>query len=153
VQEAKVTELGRHEVTIRLFDAQGRPTVEVNGGEPVEVRVTAFPPRGGGKFDTELQVRHLESGTIVYRGQSHSSGATAVEAGPDGGLDVEWSFEANLGRGHYSVTCAVLNEEHRWVAASAPALLTVNERQSEQALVFLKSACRMRPLGAAAHTR
>jgi hypothetical protein len=125
---------------------------EVNGGDPVTVRVTAFPPRGG-KFHTELQVRHLESGTLVYRAQSHAVGAPPVEAGPDGGLEIEWHFDANLGRGHYGVTCAVLNHEHRWVAVSAPALLTVNERQSEQALVFLKTTCRMNPIGLPAPTR
>ena len=50
-------------------------------------------------------------------------------------------MQANFGRGHYAVTSALLNDEHRWVAVSAPALLTVNERQSEQALVFLAASC------------
>ena len=55
-----------------------------------------------------------------------------------------WSLQANLGRGHYAVTSALLNDEHRWVAVSAPALLTINERQSEQAVVFLSASCDLR---------
>jgi hypothetical protein len=35
----------------------------------------------------------------------------------------------------------LLNENHRWVAVSNPALLTVNERQSETAMVHLDSSC------------
>jgi hypothetical protein len=69
-----------------------------------------------------------------------------VASGPDGGIDICWTVQANLGRGHYAVTCVVLNEQYRWVAVSAPSLLTVNERQSELALVYLEATCSMRPL-------
>ena len=55
-------------------------------------------------------------------------------------------MHANLGRGHYAVTAAMLNEHHRWIAVSAPALLTVNERQSEQSVVYLSASCRARVL-------
>ena len=41
---------------------------------------------------------------------------------------------------------SILNEHHRWVAVSAPTLLTVNERESEQALVFLDATCVARQL-------
>jgi hypothetical protein len=54
--------------------------------------------------------------------------------------------QANFGRGHYAVTSALLNDEHRWLAVSAPALLTINERQSEQAVVFLSAACELNVL-------
>ena len=60
------------------------------------------------------------------------------------GLCAEWSFTANLGRGHYAVTCVLLNEFHRWVAVSNPELLTVNERQTEQAIPYLAPSCRVR---------
>ena len=37
--------------------------------------------------------------------------------------------------------CALLNEQNRWVAVSHPGLLTVNERQTEQAIVHLAPTC------------
>jgi ABC-type polysaccharide/polyol phosphate transport system ATPase subunit len=145
VQEAKVKELGRHEVNVRITNAHGESVTEVDAGSLLDVHVTGFPPPGG-KFHGELQVRHLESGTVVYRCQSLAVGAPPVELGPDGGVEMDWSIQANLGRGHYGITSVVLNENHRWVAASAPVLLTVNERETEQALVYLQTSCRMRPL-------
>jgi ABC-type polysaccharide/polyol phosphate transport system ATPase subunit len=150
VQEAKVAEVGRHEVTVQLHNAAGQRVTEVNAGSAVEVSVRAYPPPTGGKFHGELQLRHLESGTIIYRCQSQAVGAPPVELGPDGGLEMEWSIQANLGRGHYGVTAVVLNENHRWVAVSGPVLLTVNERETEVALVYLQASCLMRPLGALA---
>ena len=147
VQEARVAELGHHEVNVRLVDAAGRPVIDVESGRRIDAVVTAFPPAGASKFHSELQVRHLESGTMVFRCQSHSVGAQPVAAGADGGLDIRWSIETNFGRGHYAVTCVILNEHFRWVAVSAPSLLTVNERQSEQALVYLDASCSMQPLG------
>jgi len=146
MQEAKVNEVGGHEVTLRLLDAGGGRVTEVQAGTPLTVRVAAFPPATGERFQSEIQVRHLESGTVMYRCQSHAAGAGPVSTGPEGGIDIEWSLRANLGRGHYAVSCVILNERHRWVAVSAPALLTVNERQSERALVFLETKCEMRPL-------
>lgn len=145
VQEAKVDELGRREVSIQLLSLNGDLVQEVDAGTPIVMRSLAHPPAGTGPFSTELHVRHLESGTIVYRGQSRAVGVVPVAAGPDGRIAVEWQFTANLGRGHYAVTMVVLNPEHRWVATSSPALLTVNERVSEQALVFINAACRMEP--------
>jgi hypothetical protein len=118
---------------------------DVTAGTGLTVQVRAFPPPTGGRFHSELQIRHLESGSVVFRGQSHAVGAEPVPAGDDGFVDIEWRFTGNLGRGHYAVSCVILNENHGWVALSAPALLTVNERQSEQALVFVDASCAMRP--------
>jgi lipopolysaccharide transport system ATP-binding protein len=146
VQEARAAELGGHEVNVRVLDAEGRPITDIDAGGQVRVRVAAIPPPSGALFHSELQFRHLESGTLVYRCQSHSAGAHPVGPGDDGALDIEWVVSANFGRGHYAVTCVVLNEHYRWVAVSAPTLLTVNERQSEQALVYLDASCTMRPM-------
>ena len=145
VQEARAGEHGRHEVSLRIVDAAGLAVVDVEAGRPITVRVIAFRPPGV-QFHSELQFRHLESGTVVYRCQSHAVGAAPVPAGPDGGIDITWTINANFGRGHYAVICSVLNEHHQWVAISAPSLLTVNERQSEQALVYLDARCEMRPM-------
>ena len=146
IQDAKVAELGRHEVTVRTLDARGAQVIEVEAGAPVTVRVTAYPPPTGQRFHAELQVRHLESGTLIYRGQSGAAGAEPLPLQPGGGMEILWSLHANLGRGHYGVSCAILNEHHRWVAVSAPALLTVNERESELALVYLHATCVVRAL-------
>jgi hypothetical protein len=94
----------------------------------------------------ELQVRHLESGTVVYRCQGRAVGAPPIDVGAGEALQTSWAMHANLGRGHYAVTAALLNEHHRWIAVSAPALLTVNERQSEQSVVYLSASCRARVL-------
>jgi ABC-type polysaccharide/polyol phosphate transport system ATPase subunit len=146
VQEARSAELGRHEVTVQLVDQHERTVTEVDAGAPIVARIVAYPPASGEQFQSELEVRHLESGSVIYRCQSHAAGAGAVRGGANGGLDITWSFAANFGRGHYAVTCIILNESYRWVAVSAPVLLTVNERQSEQALVYLDATCAMRPL-------
>jgi ABC-type polysaccharide/polyol phosphate transport system ATPase subunit len=146
VQEAKVAEVGRHEVVLQTLDVTGRTASEVEAGAPLTVRVQAFPPADGRHFYAELQVRHLESGTVIYRGQSRALGVAplALEAGE--GLEVSWSLRANLGRGHYGLSCAILNDRHRWVAISSPTLLTVTERQSETALVFMDATCAARKL-------
>lgn len=91
-------------------------------------------------------MRHLESGALIYRCQSRALGLEPVRVDPQAGMEVTWALRANFGRGHYGVSCAILNEQHRWVAASAPTLLTVNERQSEQSVVYLDATCEVRPL-------
>jgi hypothetical protein len=153
VQEARVAEIGGHDVTIACCDAgTGSAVTEVDAGARVAVKVKALPPPGGAKHHAELQIRHLESGTVIYRCLSQAAGAPAV-ASASGGVEVNWMFTANLGRGHYGVMCAILNEQNRWVATSSSALLTVNERQSEHAMVFLETICRMAPVGVGAEIR
>ncbi|MBS1817570.1 MAG: ATP-binding cassette domain-containing protein [Acidobacteria bacterium] len=146
VQEAKVAEVGRHEVNVQALDADGSPITEVRGGAPITVRVSAYPPPDGRHFYAELQVRHLESGTVIYRCQSRAVGSEPLTLSPGEGLEAAWSIRANLGRGHYGLSCAILNDRHRWVAVSAPTLLTVNERESENALVYLDATCESRVL-------
>jgi ABC-type polysaccharide/polyol phosphate transport system ATPase subunit len=145
VHDAKKVDGGRPEVTLQVRHADGAAAAEVEAGELLHVRVNAYP-QSGTLFHAELQVRHLESGTLIFGCRSHGAGAEAVPAGPQGGVTAEWSLRANLGRGHYSIVAAVLNEHYRWVGASAPALLSVNERQSDRALVFLEVTCEMRPM-------
>jgi hypothetical protein len=103
-------------------------------------------PKIGTMFHAELLVRHLESGTLVFNCRSHAAGAESVPVGREGGVKVMWEFAANLGRGHYAIVVQLLNEHYRWVASSAPALLTVNERQSDKAIVYLDAVCKMVPL-------
>jgi ABC-type polysaccharide/polyol phosphate transport system ATPase subunit/glycosyltransferase involved in cell wall biosynthesis len=146
VQEARVAELGRHEVTLAFINSAGRPVSEVDAGSPVTVRVAAHPPASDEHFYAELQVRHLESGVLIYRSQSRALGVEPLTLTGSDGLEIVWSLEANFGRGHYGVSCAILNASHRWVAVSAPTLLTVNERQSEQSLVYLNASCEMRAI-------
>ncbi len=146
VQDAKVAETGRHEVNVQVLDAAGAVVTDVNGGDPIAVRVQAYPPSDGRHFYAELQVRHLESGTVIYRCQSRAVGAEPLPLQPGEGMEAIWSIRANLGRGHYGLSCAILNDRHRWVAVSAPALLTVNERESETALVFMEASCTNRQL-------
>jgi ABC-type polysaccharide/polyol phosphate transport system ATPase subunit len=153
VQDAKVAELGRHEVTVQIVDANGIPLKQVDAGAAVTVRVVAHPPPRGTCFHAELQVRHLESGALVYRAKSLSTGGAPVALQPGGAMEIVWSLSANLGRGHYAVSCAILNEHQRWVAVSAPALLTINERASEQALVYLEARCVVRALHTGTATR
>jgi homopolymeric O-antigen transport system ATP-binding protein len=150
VQEARVDEAGRHEVTLRIEDGNGSALSEIDAGRQMVVRVIGYPPvTAGSAFRAELQVRHLESGTLIYRGQSQAQGAEPVALEQREGLEIEWGLTANLGRGHYSFSCAILNEHHRWVAVSAPALLTVNDRQAQRALVFLDATCAVQRLAAA----
>ncbi len=142
--QRRSSETNSQEFVLRLSDESGRPTREVEAGEVVRATGTAHPMPAGELFYTELQVRHLESGNLVYRCQSKNIGAEPIRVRPPQGLCADWSFTANLGRGHYAVTCVLLNEYHRWVAVSNPELLTVNERETEQAIPYLAPSCRVR---------
>jgi ABC-type polysaccharide/polyol phosphate transport system ATPase subunit len=149
VQETRVAEAGRQELVLQLYDADRRPLSQVNAGDQVTVRCTGHAMMQAGElFHTELQLRHLETGTVIYRCQSQNAGAPALRVEQDAVLETEWVINANLGRGHYAVTCALLNESHRWVAVSNPGLLTVNERDTEQAIVFLAPTCTARVVAA-----
>jgi lipopolysaccharide transport system ATP-binding protein len=146
VQQAKVAQVGRHEVSLQVLDRREVPISEMRAGEDITVRIRAFPPADGRSFYVELHVRHLESGTVIYRCQSRAAGSSPVDLMPGEGLEAVWSLRANLGRGHYAVSCGIVNERHRWVAVSAPTLLTVNERESEEAVVFLEARCESRAI-------
>jgi lipopolysaccharide transport system ATP-binding protein len=146
VQDAKVTELGGHEVAVQILDAHGAGITEVEAGAPITIRVTGYPPPNGKWFHAELRVRHLESGMVVYRSQSRAAGAAPLALQPGDGMEILWSVSANLGRGHYAISCAIVNENALWLAVSGPALLTINERRSEQAVVHLDARCVVRPL-------
>jgi lipopolysaccharide transport system ATP-binding protein len=146
VQQARLAEVGRHEVTLQALDREGSPVTDMRAGEDIRLRIRAFPPADGRSFYVELHVRHLESGNVIYRCQSRAVGSRPVELAPGEGLEALWSIRANLGRGHYALSCGILNERHRWVAVSAPALLTVNERQTEEAVVFLDARCESRAI-------
>lgn len=146
VQEAQATPTGRNEVSVSVTDRAGRFVNEAEAGAALVVRCLSSPVPDALRAYTELQVRHLESGTLVYRCQSRAAGAPPVEVARGQSFEATWAIQANLGRGHYAVTSALLNEQHRWIAVSAPALLTVNERQSEQSVVFLAASCTARAL-------
>jgi lipopolysaccharide transport system ATP-binding protein len=140
VQETRNAGDAREELVLRLTDLQGAPTSEVNAGAQVRVRVTGGAAAGS-ELQTELQVRHLETGTVIYRCQSKAVGAPPIRLKPGQTFEADWVIDANLGRGHYALTCALLDEHHRWLAVSNPGLLTVNERDSEQAVVHLAARC------------
>jgi len=149
VLDTKTSEVDRHEIVLALSDKAGRATDMVAAGTRVHASCTVSPLPPGETFYTELQVRHLESGSVVYRCQSKNVGAAMIDARDADGMKADWSFDANLGRGHYAVTCVILNERHRWVGVSNPALLTVNERQTEQAMVYLNPTCEISPMSTA----
>ena len=144
-QASQVREASHQEVLVSLVDSSGCSVSDVSAGQRLTAIARARPAQGT-SFYSELRLRHLESGAQVFSCRSHAVGADPVTPGPDGAIEAEWSFLANLGRGHYTVSVNVLNEEHRWVASSAPILLTVNERQSSRAIVFLNPVCTMRAL-------
>jgi ABC-type polysaccharide/polyol phosphate transport system ATPase subunit len=141
VQEAQKSSNNRFEISTILGDADGRPVTEIEAGSSLRVRSVTAPMPEAMRAYTELQVRHLESGNLIYRCQSHSVGAPPLETGRGESLEMTWTLQANLGRGHYAISSALINEQHRWVASSAPALLTVNERQSERSTVFMAAVC------------
>ena len=142
-QQASGANAGR-ELVIQVLDRDRRPVSEVTAGAPLHVRCRAHGDPGAGPLSIELLVRHLETGSYVYRCQSHNAGADPITLKAGETLEMEWSLTANLGRGHYAVSAALLNEGRSWLAVSNPALLTVNERESEQAVVFLSPTCSAR---------
>jgi len=142
VQDGKDPKNARPELLLQFFDVSNSPTNEVHAGARLKVRCSGYPPTSGETVHTELNVRHLESGTVIYRCQSQNAGAAPVTVPKGEVFETEWTIDVNLGRGHYAVTCALLNEQKRWIAVSNPGLLTVNERQSEQAIVHLAPTCR-----------
>jgi ABC-type polysaccharide/polyol phosphate transport system ATPase subunit len=150
VQETRDARAARQELLLQLLDGADRPISEVNAGSRIRVRCTGHSPNAGEAVRTELQVRHLESGTVIYRCQSQNAGAPSIRVQQGETLEAVWSIDVNLGRGHYAVTCALLNQENRWVAVSGPGLLTVNERETEQAIVHLAPQCAARAVGPAA---
>lgn len=141
VQSAQSHGHAGYELAVKVEDANGSPVTELDAGSAIVVQCRSAAVPAAGFLHTELQVRHLESGTVIYRCQSGAAGAAPISLSPGDALEARWRVKANLGRGHYAVTAALLNEQHRWVAVSAPALLTVNERQSEQSVVFLDAQC------------
>jgi lipopolysaccharide transport system ATP-binding protein len=141
VQDARGAHGSRKELVLELLNRLGARVSECSAGEQVIVRCTGQPPTPGGEFHTELQIRHLESGTVIYRGQSQNAGAPDMRVGEGETLETVWTIQANLGRGHYALTCALLNAQNGWVAVSNPGLLTVNERSSELAIVHLAGTC------------
>jgi len=147
-QTAQAHSHSGYSLTIKLVDQAGHPIAEADAGTPVTVHTrSSRVPHAGGLY-TELQVRHLETGNLIYRCQSRAAGAPLEDLAAGEVLDTTWTLQANFGRGHYSVTSALLNEQHRWIAVSAPTLLTINERQSEQSVVFLNAECKTRVIGA-----
>lgn len=144
VQESQATGTGRFELSVSVSDPAGRAVVEADAGAPLIVRCLSSPMPDAVRVHTELQVRHLESGNLIYRCQSHAAGAPPTDVAPGETLETTWRIQANLGRGHYAVSSALLNAQHRWIGVSAPALLTVTERQSEQSVVFLAATCETR---------
>jgi ABC-type polysaccharide/polyol phosphate transport system ATPase subunit len=144
VHTAQAEATGQHAVTTRLTDQEGRPVTELDAGQMLEVRSVSAPTPSSVRLHSELQVRHLETGNVVYRCMSPAAGGPPAALQPGDRFEAIWNIRANLGRGHYAVTTVLLNDEHRWVAVSAPSLLTINERESEQAVVFLSAACDVR---------
>lgn len=154
VHEARGTAAaGGREWVLRLTDARGVPVAEVDAGDRVRAICEGRALNLRGPVTTELQVRHLETGTVIYRCQGDKVGAPPVTVPPDQTFETEWAIDANLGRGHYAITCVLLDERQSWVVVSNPALLTVNERQTENALTYLAPACSARAVvsTAAAH--
>jgi len=128
------------------MDQAGQSVSELDAGAELRVRCVSAPVPGASRLHSELQVRHLETGNLIYRCQSQAAGGNPIELATGERFESMWRVQANFGRGHYAVTSALLNDEHRWVAVSAPALLTINERQSEQAVVFLSASCELNVL-------
>jgi hypothetical protein len=140
-----VAELGGHEVTLLAMNSAGAAITEVSAGAPVTGarerlpaaravlpgRVAGAPPR----------IRHAHLSRAERPGWRCAPSARRQQR-----LQIDWRFKANFGRGHYGVSCAILDERQRWVAVSAPVLLTVNERASEQALVYLEGRARCGPM-------
>ena len=137
VADAKSAEGGHDEVFFELLGHDGGPVTEVNAGGRVVAHATALVGSARQTVHAELQIRHLESGVRIYRCSNTASGSEPLMAEPRGTIEFGWSLDANLGRGHYALSCLVLNERNEVVGRSSPLLLTVHERQSDQSVVFL----------------
>jgi lipopolysaccharide transport system ATP-binding protein len=146
VQEVNASQMEPPEMVLSVADRHGRAVAEVEAGEPVTVRIAAFPRRGGRRLQVELHIRHLQTSALVYRAESRLSGAELLDIEPGGGFEATWSLTANLGRGHYSISAATLNERGGWVARAAPVLIAVKEQQSVRATAFLDAKCHTRKL-------
>lgn len=145
-QEARVADFAQGEVTVTVARPDGSPAGAIDAGDPLLIRVRAQPPGGGRRLRAELQIRHLQTSARVCRIESQQVGARTLDVEPGGLMETVWSLTANLGRGHYAVSCAILNERGGWVARSAPVLLEVREEQSVRATVFLDVTCHARIL-------
>jgi len=144
VQERRAADSAQHELLVRLADSRGRPLDRANAGERIHVRFTGHTLPAEQLVSCEIQVRHLESGATIYRCQGPNVGAPPMRVQAGEQFEAEWTLDANFGRGHYAITGALLNEQHRWIAWSDPALLTINERDSEAAIVYLGPRCQTR---------
>jgi lipopolysaccharide transport system ATP-binding protein len=143
VQQGRPQHGDRHEVTLAVEDIGGRPISTVEAGDQVRVRIAARP-RVSGRFQVDLRIEHLQSASLIYRAESRYAGAEPVEVAAGGALEAVWSMTANLGRGHYSIWCTIMSDREGWVARSAPVLLSVHEKQSARATVFMNAACTLR---------
>jgi lipopolysaccharide transport system ATP-binding protein len=146
VHAAQAQEVNYNVVTLALQDFEGRGVTEVRAGDPFRVRVSAYPDVKGGSLQAELQIRHLQSGSLICRIDSRQVGGDGLCLEPGRGLEAVWALSANLGRGHYGISCTILDAQGRRVAATAPAVLAVTERQSIRATVYLDASCELRPL-------
>jgi lipopolysaccharide transport system ATP-binding protein len=143
--EARASELDRDEVSLSVRGADERPAAAtINAGEPISVHVVAHPRGGGRRLKSELRIVDLQSSAIIYRGDSRALGAEVVDVPPGGAMEMTWWLTANFGRGHYGFSCMILDEGGRWIATSAPAVVSVQECQSVRAVVFLDVSCELR---------
>lgn len=140
--EASRAQPGSREFQVTLASPDGTLVTEVDAGQRIVVKARGAAPEASA-YRCELVVRHLETGTIVYRSQSNLAGADVRHLSAGDVVEFAWSVAANLARGHYAVTCALLNARHKWAAASTPQLLTVNEGQSQGSVAFLDPSCRV----------
>ena len=132
---------------LQLLDREQRPVTEVTAGDPLIVRARVFPPAAPRPLTAGLHIRHLESGEFVFHGQAKSAGCGPILVQPPEGVELQWSIAANLGRGHYSVSLTVGSAKNETIMRLAPVLLTVHERESERAVVYLEGTCSVQPIG------
>ena len=132
------------EIVLELLDDTGRPVAEADAGARLIARSRSSALVRRVRLYSELQVRHLETGNVVYRCQSRFAGVESVGCGRGRAardrLDRPGQLWSRPLRGHDGTAQrgALLGGPVR------PVLLTVTERQSEQAVVYLAARCEAR---------
>jgi lipopolysaccharide transport system ATP-binding protein len=133
------------EAVVQVVDAAGRAVSEVEAGGPLRVRIAGRAPRPEPALICVLRVRRVDTGDVVFGTSSMSMGIEPFAVAQDGPYEFTWDLDANLARGHYSLEVVLRNRSRSrlsYLARINPAaFFAVNERQSEEAVVYLNARC------------
>ena len=138
-------EVNAGETVVHVLDPSGQSVSEVSAGHPMRVRIAGRAPRPEPALVCVLRVRRVDTGDVIFGTTSMSLGVEPFAVPRGGPYEFIWDLDANLARGHYSLEVVLRNQSRSrdglLARVNPAAIFTVNERQSEGAVVYLNARC------------